>query len=234
MSCSKGAGRKQQNDEILQRYDLAVTGQWLEGASPQFKLATAQRLAADSERRQASIQAIMRSPSKPSVDEQLRRQLHPKVAVGVKVPPMALVNANDDAVQPGRGENLVATDFEERLRRGDFVTMKKLKTKVHAVRAVIRMNTMTGLGGLSRRRDCHLHPLSIHIETPAKGKRGCSRMTVSPTDRRAGRASGRGRSTSSWRRGDSWGVGVPTMRVEGTAAGRSGGCRSGVAAGSAH
>ena len=41
-------------------------------------------------------------------------------------------------------------------------------------------------GGRSRRRDCPFcwHPLPIYIETPTKGRGGCSRMTVSPTARR--------------------------------------------------
>ena len=36
---------------------------------------------------------------------------------------------------------------------------------------------------ISRRRDCHFadNPVHIPIETPAKGRGGCSRMKVSPT-----------------------------------------------------
>ena len=44
---------------------------------------------------------------------------------------------------------------------------------------------LRGSGSPSRRHDRHFgwHPLTVSIETPAKGRGGCSRVTVSPTAR---------------------------------------------------
>ena len=48
--------------------------------------------------------------------------------------------------------------------------------------------SINSTGECSRRRDCHFAdtPFFIPTETPAKGRGGCSRMTVSPTARRVG------------------------------------------------
>eukprot|EP01051_Picozoa_sp_SAG22_P003832 SAG22_NODE_192_length_15668_cov_4.492389_6_plen_184_part_00 len=157
MSRCKGDGRPQDevNAELLTHYGRSVVRvkamqPWLENASDEFKLGVASRIAADTQMRRASEEDLRESQARPGVEAQLRRQLHPNVPVAAESkaapPPAALV----DQVRPDQ-ETLGA--FEDRLRRGDFVTMRKLKTKVHAIRAVIRMGGLQGIAAQAQGND---------------------------------------------------------------------------------
>eukprot|EP01052_Picozoa_sp_SAG31_P031900 SAG31_NODE_3435_length_4275_cov_15.841954_1_plen_188_part_00 len=166
MSC-RGCKRSDEGAEkahAVVAYDLKVAGKWLESAVPEFKLEASQRIAADAERRRAAIQQIMRTSSsmsagKTSVDEQLRRQLHPRMASSKsEANQIGAVSSKEEedmeATAVGDQEqhlgNATVTDFEERLRRGDYVKIRKLKTKGQAVRAVIRMNKLSKASQLAK------------------------------------------------------------------------------------
>lgn len=157
MSCRghKHLDKDAEQARAMAAYNFKVAGLWLESAIPEFKLEASQRIAADAQRRRTAIQQIMRasssiSPGKTSVDEQLRRQLHPRMTSSKsEANQVGVVSAKDvedmeaAAVDQEELGNETVTEFEEKLRRGDFVKIRKLKTKGQVVQAVIRMNNLS-------------------------------------------------------------------------------------------